>query len=267
MSFVNQLKKDPAQGGGTFTQAELADAAWFFIERGAAGSYIGAIKGTNIYVWTVETGAWCSVTAPGGGAYSTSYLTGTNQNSYHFRSIQDTTVITNRTVTTAMQPAGTFVAKAVATIKLLTLVDGDEHTVTIQNVSTTVTAQASTTFDDMLLYTAGASEDVPAHHLIDGIKSLIQTQQSASNADFNGRWYLEGYNNSIVIRRTNEANGVVTDYSTPGGTPVAFDIDIRGGLSNTASEVFEDQITDVNYRCYQTSFRIFWWSQRKSPEQ
>ena len=238
MQFTSVLRK---ANGDAFTETELADAAWFFIERGAAGSYIGAIKGTNIYVWTAADGTWCTVTNN-----ATGYLTGTQQNDYHFRSIQDTTIITNRTVDTAMAAAGTFVANSVATIKLLTLTSGDEYTVTIQNVADTVTAQSSTTFDDMLLYTAGSSEDVPDHHLIDGIKDLIETQQAASNADFNGRWYLEGYNNSLVIRRTNETNGVVTDYSTPGGTPLAFEIDVRGGISNTAIEVFEDQVTNVS---------------------
>jgi hypothetical protein len=235
MQFTNVLKK---ANGTAFTESELEGAVWFFIERDAEGSYVGAIKGTNIYVWTASDGTWCTVTNN-----ASSYLSGAN---YHFRSIQDTTIITNRSTITAMRAAGTFVAGSVATLKLLTLIDNDEYTITIQNQSVTVTAQSATTFDDMLLYTAGASEDVPAHHIIDGIKNLIETQQAASNADFNGRWYLEGYNNSLVIRRTNEANGVVTDYSTPGGTPLAFEIDARGGTSNTALEVFEDQVTDVS---------------------
>jgi hypothetical protein len=235
MQFTNVLKK---ANGTAFTESELEGAVWFFIERDAEGSYVGAIKGTNIYVWTASDGTWCTVTNN-----ASSYLSGAN---YHFRSIQDTTIITNRSTITAMRAAGTFVASSVATLKLLTLIDNDEYTITIQNQSVTVTAQSTTTFDDMLLYTAGASEDVPAHHIIDGIKDLIETQQAASNADFTGRWYLEGYNNSLVIRRTNEANGVVTDYSTPGGTPLAFEIDARGGTSNTAIEVFEDQVTDVS---------------------
>jgi hypothetical protein len=116
LQFTSVLYK--ADGVTAFNKQELASAAWFFIERGAAGSYIGAIKGTNIYVWTAANGTWCTVTAPGGGAYSTGYLTGTGQNSYHFRSIQDTTLITNRGTTTAMQAAGTFVANSVATIKV-----------------------------------------------------------------------------------------------------------------------------------------------------
>jgi len=238
MKHVNVLKKS---NGDVFTKAELADAVWFYIDRASAGSYIGAIKGTNIYIWTADTGTFCTVTNNGA-----SYLTGTSSNDYHFRSIQDTTIITNKTVNTAMQAAGTFVANSVATLKLLTLTSDDEYTVTIQNVAgTTITVQGSTTFDDMLLYTSG-SQDKPTHHLIDGVKDLIETQQAASNADFTGRWYLEGYNNSLVIRRTDEANGVVTDYSTPGGTPLAFEIDVRGGINNTAIEVFEDQVTNVS---------------------
>ncbi len=236
MKHTNVLKK---ANGTAFTKTELADAAWFFIDRGVAGSYIGAIKGTDLFVWTAAEGTFCTVTNTG-----TSYLTGTKQDDYHFRSIQDTTIITNKTVTTAMQAAGTFVAGSVATLKLLSLVNSFDYTVTIQGIEATVTSQTSTTFDDMLLYDAANVNT--NHHLIDEIKAVIDAQQAASNADFNGRWYLEGYNNSIVIRRTNETTGVVTDYSTPGGTPLAFDIDARGGTSNTALEVFEDQVTDVS---------------------
>lgn len=236
MKHTNVLKK---ADGTAFTKTELADAAWFFIDRGVAGSYIGAIKGTDLFVWTAAEGTFCTVTNTG-----TSYLTGTKQDDYHFRSIQDTTIITNKTITTAMQAAGTFVAGSVATLKLLSLVNSFDYTVTIQGIEATVTSQTSTTFDDMLLYDAANVNT--NHHLIDEIKAVIDAQQAASNADFNGRWYLEGYNNSIVIRRTNETTGVVTDYSTPGGTPLAFDIDARGGTSNTALEVFEDQVTDVS---------------------
>ena len=236
MKHTNVLKK---ANGTAFTKTELADAAWFFIDRGVAGSYIGAIKGTDLFVWTAAEGTFCTVTNTG-----TSYLTGTKQDDYHFRSIQDTTIITNKTITTAMQAAGTFVAGSVATLKLLSLVNSFDYTVTIQGIEATVTSQTSTTFDDMLLYDAANVNT--NHHLIDAIKAVIDAQQAASNADFNGRWYLEGYNNSIVIRRTNETTGVVTDYSTPGGTPLAFDIDARGGTSNTALEVFEDQVTDAS---------------------
>lgn len=236
MKHTNVLKK---ANGTAFTKAELDGAAWFFIERDAAGSYIGAIKGTDIYVWTAADGTWCTVTNN-----SASYLTGTTQNDYHFRSVQDVTVITNKTIAAAMQPNNTYTPKSVATIKLNTLVDTYTYTVTIQNVEAEVTSQNTTTFDDMLLYDAGNVNT--NHHLIDKIKDVIEAQHTASNTDFDGIWYLEGYTDSIVIKRSTGANAVVVDYSAVTGTPVAFDIDAKGGLNNIAIEAFEDEVEDVS---------------------
>ena len=236
MKHTNVLKK---ANGTAFTKAELDGAAWFFIERDAAGSYIGAVKGTDIYVWTAADGTWCTVTNN-----SASYLTGTTQNDYHFRSVQDVTVITNKTIAAAMQPNNTYTPKSVATIKLNTLVDTYTYTVTIQNVEAEVTSQNTTTFDDMLLYDAGNVNT--NHHLIDKIKDVIEAQHTASNTDFDGIWYLEGYTDSIVIKRSTGANAVVVDYSAVTGTPVAFDIDAKGGLNNIAIEAFEDEVEDVS---------------------
>ena len=241
MEFISKLKK--ADGVTAFTESELNGAVWHFMNRGGYGaSYIIAIKGAFIYVWKTD-GTWCTVSGidPVNGS---SYLTGSDANDYHFRSLQDTTIVTNKTVATSMNSTGTYVPGSVATLKLLSLVENNEYTVTIQGVSTTVTAQTSTTFDDMLLFD---SNNINAnHHLFDGIRSLILSEQSQSNPDFSGRWYLEGYNNSIVIRRTNESDTIRTNYSTPGGTPLAFEIDARGGTGNTALEVFEDDVTDVS---------------------
>jgi len=236
MKHTNVLKK---ANGTAFTKSELDGASWFFIERDAAGSYIGAVKGANIYVWTAAAGTWCTVTNN-----ASSYLTGTTKNDYHFRSIQDTTIITNKTVTAAMQANGTYTPKTVATLKLNTLVETYTYTVTIQHVEAEVTSQNNTTFDDMLLYDSG---DVDTnHHLVDKIKSVIEAQHSAGNAAFAGRWYLEGYPDSLVIKRSTGSNAVVTDYSAVTGTPVAFDIEAKGGLNNVAIEAFEDEVSDAS---------------------
>jgi hypothetical protein len=235
MKFTNVLKKD---NGDAFTKSELEDAAWFFIDRAAAGSYIGAIKGSNLYVWTAEDGTWCTVTNNGG-----SYLTGTKQSDYHFRSIQDTTVITNKTVTTAMQADGSYTANAVGTIKLLGI-DDSNYTVTLQGDDITFSPQSTETFDDMLLYDASSINT--NHHMVDAIVAYIQARQSASDPDFTGRWYIEGYTNSLVIRYTDEATGIVTDYSTPGGNPQAFTISARGGTGNSFIEAFQDDVIDIS---------------------
>jgi|TARA_Y100000287_G_scaffold34397_1_gene25786 hypothetical protein len=236
MEHVNVLKK---ANGDAFTKAELADAAWFFIDRDDAGSYIGAIKGSNIYVWTKADGTFCTVTNNGA-----SYLTGTKQSDYHFRSVQDVTVITNKTVTTAMQAAGTYVANSVATVKLVTLTADYNYSVTIQGIKSEVTAQSTSTYDDFLLYD---SANVNTNHdLVDAIKATIDAQHSANNSDFDGVWSLEAYPNSLVIKRTSGTNAVVTDYTQPTGTPLAFTIEGKGGLANLSLEVFQDSVKDAS---------------------
>lgn len=235
MQHTNVLKK---ADGTAFTKAELDGAVWFFIERDSAGSYVGAIKGTNIYVWTTTDGTFCTVTNNG-----TSYLTGSTQKDYHFRSVQDVTVITNKTVTTAMRAATSYVANSVATLHLKSLLGGYNYSTTIQGVTFAVTTQSSTTYDEMLLY--DSNHISASHNLVDAIKAGIEAQQSASNSDFDGTWYLEGYTTSLVIKRTNGTNQVVTDYSAPSGTAVAFTISAKGGNTNTALEAFQDSITTV----------------------
>ncbi len=201
MRHLNVLKK---QNGDAFTKTELAGSAWFFIDRGAAGSYVGAIKGSNIYVWTADTGTWCTVTNTGG-----SYLTGTQQSDYHFRSIQDVTIITNKTVTVTMEADGTFVSKSQGTIKLLSLLDGDEHKVFIKGSLTgtehtaTATVQASASFNSFLTGTHAS------HDLLGAVKTLLEARQSANDSEFTGKWYLNSYSNSIQIRRTTESDAVV----------------------------------------------------------
>ena len=236
MQHTNVLKK---ANGTAFTKAELDGAIWFFIERDAAGSYVGAIKGSNIYVWTTTDGTFCTVTNN-----AASYLTGTTQKDYHFRSVQDVTVITNKTVTTAMEPAGSFVSDSVATLNLTSLIATYVYSTTIQGVTFSATAQNSTTYDDMLLYDSNSIN--ASHHLVDAIKAGIETQQASSNTDFAGSWYLEGYTTSLVIKRTNGPNQVVTNYGAQTGTPVAFTISAKGGPTNSALEAFQDSVTNIS---------------------
>tara|TARA_R110001592_G_scaffold12319_2_gene59014 strand:- start:8012 stop:10537 length:2526 start_codon:yes stop_codon:yes gene_type:complete len=232
MKHLNNLKK---ANGDNFNKAELAGASWFFIERDAADSYVGCIKGADIFVWTTAEGTFCTVTNN-----AASYLTGTSQNDYHFRSIQDTTIITNKTVVTAMQASGTFVAKSTATLKLLALVNSYVYKVTIQGLVATATAQSNAIFNTFL------TGNHATHDLFGAIKNLITTQQAASNADFNGTWYLESYSNSIVIRRTTLFNNLVTSGAAPTGTFKTFTIEAEGGPNNSALEVFQDEVTNVS---------------------
>ena len=239
MKHTNVLKK---ANGTAFTKTELADAAWFFIDRATAGSYIGAIKGTNLYVWTAAEGTFCTVTNNG-----TGYLTGTKQDDYHFRSIQDTTIISNKTVTTAMQADGTFIANSQGTLKLKSVVNGEVHQVKIKGTSNgtehtaTATVQSSATFTSFLTGTHAT------HDLLGAVKALIEARHTASDSEFDGKWYLNSYANSLTIRRTTESNAVVVDAEPGSGvTYKYFEISALGGLSNNAIEAFQDDVTNIS---------------------
>jgi len=239
MKHIEVLKK---ADGTAFNKSELSDAAWFFIDRGAAGSYVGAIKGTDLYVWTAAEGTFCTVTNTG-----TSYLTGTGQDDYHFRSIQDTTIITNKTVTTAMQADNTFVEKSQGTLKLISLVNGYVYKVVLRGTANgtkrtaTATAQSSATFDTFLTGTHAS------HDLLGAVKAKIEARQTANDAEFDGKWYLNSYANSITIRRTTEANAVVVGQQ-PGAsvTYKFFSVTATGGPLNNSIETFQDDVTDIS---------------------
>jgi hypothetical protein len=143
-----------------------------------------------------------------------------------------------------MQADGTFVANSVGTLKLNSVTNGLNYKVTIQGEDAETNAQSSTTFDDMLVYD---SSDVNTnHHLVDKIKDVIEAQHTASNTNFDGVWSLEAYTNSLVIKRTAGTNAVVTDYTVPTGTPLAFTFQAKGGLANEGIEAFQDSVSSAN---------------------
>jgi len=233
MKFIDHLKD---LNGNIYDKAALENAVWFFLDRSEATSYIGAIKGTSIHAWNAYTGAACNVTNN-----NSAYLaTAVNSDHFHFRSIQDTTIITNQTKVTAMLPNGTFVANSVGTLKLVSLVDGYDYTVTIQGISDTASATSSSTFQDFLT-------GVNANNSLSGeVKTIIETQQTASNADFDGAWYIESYVNSLVIKRFSGTNSVTIGYAPASpGTPLAFTLTAVGGFNNDSVEAFLDQVNDV----------------------
>lgn len=233
MKFINHLKDTDENA---YNKADLENAVWFFLDRSETTSYIGAIKGSNIYAWNATTGEACNVTNNGA-----SYLTGAiTSDHFHFRSIQDTTIITNQTKVTAMLPVGTFIANSVGTLKLVSLVDTYEYTVTIQGISATATAQSNTTFQDFLNGTH------VSHSLSGAIKNLIEYEQNASNTDFDGAWYIESYINSLVIKRFSGTNSVTIGYAPASpGTPLAFTLTAVGGFNNDSVEAFLDQVNNV----------------------
>ena len=242
MKHTNVLKK---ADGTAFSESELANAAWFFIDRATAGSYIGAIKGGDLFVWTAAEGTFCTVTNNG-----SSYLTAASasgQSDYHFRSIQDTTFITNKKVSVTTQAADTFVANSQAAIKLKTLTNGDVVTIKITGTTTGTEHSAPATAQSTATFTTFLTGTHDTHDLLGAVQNLLETRQAASDTEFDGKWYLNSYANSLTIRRTTESNAVVVDQEPGTGvTYKYFKATGQGGPNNNTIEVSQDSVTDVS---------------------
>jgi len=131
----------------------FTDAKWFYIHRDGDEKYIGCIKGTAIYVWNVTTGVPATITYTG--SANTNYLTGTKATDYDVLTVQDTTIITNKTVQVATQAAPSFTANKVGTVRLRAVTVATAYSVTVNNNTVTYTTPDLTATADDILITKG----------------------------------------------------------------------------------------------------------------
>ena len=135
--FISDLK---TTAGAVIAPPTLDGAKWFPILRDQSEKYMGCIKGSNLYVWDLQTGQAKTVTMVGGAA---SYLTGAGPNDYHVFSINDFTFVTNRTVTvTAQATPGSWVRNR-AFVTVNQLVYNAPYTLRINGSALTYNTPAS----------------------------------------------------------------------------------------------------------------------------
>jgi len=208
------------------TGTDLDDAKWFYIHRDDQEKYIGCIKPGSpgdIAIWNATTGVSCTINY---GTGAQAYLTG-SKDEYHLMTIQDTTIITNNTVTVGTQAAPTFTPNTTATLILRGISSSAEYKIKIQGIETTITASSSnSTFDGLLTEEAN-------HNLKDAIDNLISA--NSSNPDFSGTWTV-----------TKDSDFGLTITRTVSGTPTAFTISASGGNLNTYLDVFQYEISNVS---------------------
>ena len=125
-----------------------ANAKWFYIHRDNDEKYIGCIKGTAIYIWNVTSGVAATITYTSNA--NTSYLTGTTANDYDVLTVQDTTVITNKTKTITTQAAPSFTANKIGTIRLRAVTANTTYSVTVNGSTVTNTTGDSASADAIL---------------------------------------------------------------------------------------------------------------------
>ncbi len=125
-----------------------ANAKWFYIHRDNDEKYMGCIKGTSIYIWNVTSGVAATITYTD--SANTSYLTGTTANDYDILTVQDTTIVTNKTKTVTTQAAPSFTANKVGTVRLRAVTANTTYSVTVNGSTVTNTTGDSADADTIL---------------------------------------------------------------------------------------------------------------------
>jgi len=139
--------------GNLGTGTTYDSSKWFFISRTDTEKYIGCITPASggstgaIAIWNAVTFAACTITY---GTGAQAYLTGARTD-YDVLTIQDKSILTNKTTTAAKTADPTFNANRQGTIKLVGVSTSTAYDVTVAGQSiSTYTSGSTTTYDQVL---------------------------------------------------------------------------------------------------------------------
>jgi hypothetical protein len=209
------------------TTNEFQNGKWFYINRDAAERYIGVIYGTSIKIWNVGTGVAATVTNSGTG-YLT-YGTSNAKNALQVLTVQDTTIVTNNTVTVTTQAAPSFTANSKATIRLYSADYGSEYKVTITpsggspvSITPYVTKNAepgtnSSTTNNKVLN-------------VDDILTELKTR-------------IDGL--AVSGLTCTKLKGTLELSRTVSGNPATFTITVSGGVNGDDLRVYQDSVNNL----------------------
>ena len=183
------------------------DSKWFYIARTETEKYIGCITPASggstgaVAIWNAITGAAATITY---GTGAQAYLTGARTN-YDVLTVQDTSFVTNKLITTAVTAAPSFTANSQGTIKLI----GDAN-----NIAYSITVAGQTT-----TFTSGGSDDYAA---------VLTTMESNIN----------GFNISgLVVTRLSDS--LHLSHNT------TFTLTGSGGPNANKLGIFQDQVATL----------------------
>jgi len=197
------------------------NSKWFYINRTQDEKYIGCITPATynnasppvmtasgaIYIWNAETGATAHPTYVSG---ANNYLNSTSRTDYDILTIQDKSIITNKSRVVAKFPDSdrNFNANRQGTIKLSGVSTDTTYTGTVAGQSWTVTTDNNDTYSDAL--------------------GKIETAINALNI------------NNLVITKFKD-NLRLTRFGGP-----SFTLTGTGGIYGTQLEVFQDSVPTLS---------------------
>ena len=209
LKFLTILKNS---SGTAYSGSTLDNAKWFYIHRDNDEKYIGCIVGASsspygeIHIWNAVTNAVSTITYSGS---SRAYLNALTKDDYHVLTVQDTSIITNKTKAVATQAVTTFNLKRNATIRLLGVDYSSPYVVvlTIGGLSYTCT------------YTNTSSGT--ADTVLTGIKAAIDAKGISGLA-------VTKLNTSLEITHTGD-----------------FTLTVQGGVDGKQISTYQDSVNNI----------------------
>jgi hypothetical protein len=215
---------DPTHGlvkrSGTKITKELGQASlyddshWFSIFRDRTEGYVGCIKGNEIHIWNVTDGTKATVTYEGS---SQSYL-GATKNDYHVLSIQDLSVVTNKTTVVKALAAPAVAPGTHATMRIMAANYRCKYEVTINGVSKSWVTRNT---DAQVEATDPPKEEITVNEIMD--KFITEINSMA----------IPG----LTVTKLRDTLELKSD------TP--FTISSKSGSDNEVVQVFTDTVTTI----------------------
>ena len=219
--FLDVLKDT---GGSAFSSTALDNARWFYINRDNDERYVGCIAGSEIHVWNVlpdNSGNFVKATVTSSnngvaGYNPTTYLNTTKKN-YSIVTVQDTSIITNSTVTVVKNADPSYTAGLQHTVRLTGVEYSAEYTVTIGGQSFTKTTRNADNFG-----TTGSNKALAADDILSDLETGI------NNLSISG----------LTVTRL--------DTTLELASTTAVTVTAKGGKDSTKLQAFSNQVENVS---------------------
>ncbi len=210
-------------GGSAFSATALDNAHWFYINRDDDERYVGCIAGTAIHIWNAlpdNSGNYikAAVTFSNNGVsgYSPASYLNTTKKNYSVLTVQDTSIITNSTVTVTKNADPSYTSGLNHTIRLTGVEYSAEYSVTIGGSTYTETTRNADEFTPANSNKALSADDILTD-LETGINALSISGLTVTRLDTT----LELVSTSAIV------------------------VTASGGKDTTKLQAFSDQVTNV----------------------
>ncbi len=222
--------------------ADFSKAKWFFIKRDDNETYMGCIlkstdsdNGTHepdtkpIKIWNTSDGTECNVTFTTNPSDTKAYLDTTRDN-YEVLTVQDTTIITNKTKVITTKTAPSYTDGSKGTVRLYNVKYSCKYTITIKI--------GSTTYTDCATYTTINAESLSGTN--DELVNTADKILTELKTD------LDGFSFPGTLTTTRLGATLELSYVNSSSAPEAIEITTSDSQGNANINSFTNQVNIVS---------------------